>query len=443
MPIKNPQKKAKLMKKARQTKWAPVWAVLKKYGPGKRVHPSSEVIVVTGFGSDETVLSSLNYGAMSYIQKPISFSEIKVQTELAFSKQTFNIMTNKIKNLLTEQDSSLVSHFQNIINLDMFSVFLNMSIDIDSLADLILYGINEILSCKYCSFFFIDDINREIVISSAKPIHRSVVSAIEKELVETFETLANKKLEKTYVIRPSSPASFVENSDINKPALTSIIVPIFIENSIQGLLSISNEGEPFPQDAKNILHLLTFRASRALTNATLHRDTKLLALTDGLTGLLNHRAFRDRLVGEFERQRRYGSFLSIIIADFDNLKSINDTYGHPAGDKILRIVGDILRETTRDSDVLARYGGDEFVILLPQTNMQNAYNMAERIRKRVKEYVFELQGKKINNSITIGIACVPHVDINSPDDLFNSADSALYKAKRDGKNRVYVSGMDM
>ena len=182
----------------------------------KRVHPSSEVIVVTGFGSDETVLSSLNYGAMSYIQKPISFSEIKVQTDLAYSKQNFNIMTNKIQNLIAGQDSSLVNHFQNIINLDMFSVFLNMSIDIDSLADLVLYGINGILSCQYCSFLFIDNINREIVISSDEPINRTVVSAIEKKLVETYETLANKKLEKTYVIRPSMSATFDENSSINK-----------------------------------------------------------------------------------------------------------------------------------------------------------------------------------------------------------------------------------
>ncbi len=130
--------------------------------------------------------------------------------------------------------------------------------------------------------------------------------------------------------------------------------------------------------------------------------------------------------------------ISIIIADFDDLKGINDTYGHPVGDKVLRKIGDILREASRESDVLARYGGDEFVILLPQTSVKNAINMAERIRLKVKESDFDIQGHRVKSSMTMGIASVPHPEINSPDDLFNSADRALYEAKRSGKNRVCV-----
>ena len=134
--------------------------------------------------------------------------------------------------------------------------------------------------------------------------------------------------------------------------------------------------------------------SHVLANATLHRDTKLLALTDGLTGLLNHRAFHDRLNQEYERFRRYGSHLSLIVADFDDLKKFNDTYGHPVGDEVLRMVGGILRETSRETDVLARYGGDEFVILLPQTNTSNARLMGERIRKKIEDFKFEIHGSR-------------------------------------------------
>ena len=131
--------------------------VLKK---SKSIHPLSEVIVVTGFGSDETVLNALHYGALSYIQKPISFSEIKIQTEMALAKKRFNIKTGEISNLISANDRSLVKHFHNIINIDRFSSFLNLTIDIDSLADSILSGIAEILPCKYTMFLFLDKINK-------------------------------------------------------------------------------------------------------------------------------------------------------------------------------------------------------------------------------------------------------------------------------------------
>ncbi len=343
--------------------------ILKK---SKSVHPYSEVIVVTGYGSDETVLSTLKFGALSYIQKPISFSEIRVQTEFALATRRYNIKTNKIKNLISEQDRKLDKHFNDIINLDRFSTFLNLSIDFDSLADSMLSGIADILPCKYCSLLFLDDINKEIVIFSHDPINNSTMAAIESEMVRTFESMISKKLDISYNLRVSLSTKTIDDKKDILPELTSASVPIFIENSIQGVLSIFNVDEMISPDELDILHLISIRASRVITNATLHRDTKLLALTDGLTGLLNHRAFHDRMVNEFERHRRYGSFISLIIADFDDLKTINDTYGHPVGDKMLKKVGEILRETSRESDVLARYGGDEFVVLLPQTNMENA-----------------------------------------------------------------------
>lgn len=411
--------------------------ILKK---SKVVHHFSEVIVVTGFGSDETVMSSLYYGALSYIQKPISFSEIRVQTDLALARKRFNILTNEVINLVSEKGRKLQKHFQDIINLDKFSNFLNLSIDIDSLADSILHGSYELIPSTYCSLLFIDEVNRDIVIFSPDPVRRATMKMIEDELVASYEMLVNKKLERSYDVRVSYLTTIREDNEEEpeKSSLKSICVPILIDNAIQGILCMSNKGKSFKSDAQDLLRLISQRASLILTNATLHRDTKLLALTDGLTGLLNHRAFRDRLVSEFERHRRYGSSISLIIADFDDLKGINDTYGHPVGDKVLRKIGDILREASRESDVLARYGGDEFVILLPQTSVKNASNMAERIRRKVKDSDFDIQGHKVKSSITMGIASVPHLEINSPDDLFDSADRALYDAKRSGKNRVRV-----
>jgi len=106
---------------------------------------------------------------------------------------------------------------------------------------------------------------------------------------------------------------------------------------------------------------------------------------------------------------------------------------------VLRIVGEILRKTSRDSDVLARYGGDEFVILLPQTNRKNAKNMAERIRRRIAEYEFDIQGNRFRSSISLGLATLPDVGIDTPHEFLESADRALYDAKRGGKNRLVMA----
>ena len=406
----------------------------------KKTHPDSEVIIVTGYGSEETVLKALHNGAMSYIQKPISFSEIKVHTEEALAKRRFNIRTNALKKTMESCAPSLIKHFTDIINLDKLSTYLNLTIDIETLADLILNGIADILPGYYYSFFFFDEVNREMVIYSDEQVSSKTASKIEEQIKVFYESLVNRELEGLYNVRVILPAAKKDSEEIKPIELISFFVPLLVDNSIKGVIGISGENTPVPDDSKDILQMISARTNKILSNATLHRDTKMLALTDGLTGLLNHRAFYERLKQEFERFRRYGSFLSLLVADFDDLKTYNDTYGHPVGDEVLRHIGDILRETSRESDVLARYGGDEFVILLPQTNTRNASNMAERIKQKVQDNLFSIHSLKLKGTISMGVATVPDETIQSPQDFLESADRALYEAKRSGKNRICVAG---
>jgi diguanylate cyclase (GGDEF)-like protein len=406
----------------------------------KAVHPDAEVMVVTGFGSEETVLRTLNYGAFAYIQKPISFSEIKIQTEEALAKCKFNAKTSLLKAQIKSGNPVLLKHLDNILSLDRFSTFLNLSIDIESLADSILNGMANILPGYYYSLLFFDDVNREIVMYSTDPISRAVTQEVESHIKKFFENLVNRDLTELYHVRVSIPTTVSEEEGTPKAGISSFFVPLLVENAVRGAIGLSSETRELDEEGRDMLRLISSRANKVLTNATVHRDTKMLALTDGLTGLLNHRAFHDRIKQEFERYRRYGAFLSLIVADFDDLKAFNDTYGHPVGDEVLRKIGDILRETSRESDVLARYGGDEFVILLPQTNAKNAKNMAERIRQKVENYVFTLHDVQVRSTISIGVSTVPDNGINSSQDLLESADRALYEAKRSGKNRIMVAG---
>jgi diguanylate cyclase (GGDEF)-like protein len=169
------------------------------------------------------------------------------------------------------------------------------------------------------------------------------------------------------------------------------------------------------------------------------------AVTDDLTGLANNRAFREQIDREAARALRFGLDLSLLILDLDNFKGVNDTYGHPQGDAVLRTIGAILREESRGIDQPARYGGEEFVVALPETDVEGALELAERIRERIETTEVELVDGVGAMTVTasVGLATLSggNVDVRR---LIGAADAALYEAKRTGKNRVVVadSGSD-
>ena len=163
-----------------------------------------------------------------------------------------------------------------------------------------------------------------------------------------------------------------------------------------------------------------------------------LATHDGLTGLINYQRFHELLETELARAKRYKIPISLIFADIDYFKQINDTYGHLAGDHALRIVSKFLQDIVRTCDTVARYGGEEFGIILPETSIDGAVVATERIRKKVPEQQIEYENKKFTITLSFGVACfTPGQDI-SKSDFLNSADKALYEAKLKGRNRLCV-----
>lgn len=167
------------------------------------------------------------------------------------------------------------------------------------------------------------------------------------------------------------------------------------------------------------------------------KELETLSSEDSLTGLLNRRMIFERVRHEIERVRRYRVELSLIFCDLDNFKEINDTYGHKAGDEVLKTVADILRQSVRTSDVVGRYGGDEFLLILPQTLLKMAQELAERIRITVQETKFEMPGNKSAGiTMSIGVAFYDGTETDV-DALISRIDTALYVSKRSGKNQVY------
>ena len=164
-----------------------------------------------------------------------------------------------------------------------------------------------------------------------------------------------------------------------------------------------------------------------------------LSLTDDLTGLLNMRAFNDILNREINKTTRYASSFSVMMIDVDGLKSVNDRFGHTTGSRLVKTVGDTISSCLRSTDVLARYGGDEFIALLSEIDMAGSCEVAERIRSAIQNTSFDMQGQSVSTTASIGVACYPYGDMNARNILENS-DAALYQSKNSGKNRITFHG---
>jgi diguanylate cyclase (GGDEF)-like protein len=185
---------------------------------------------------------------------------------------------------------------------------------------------------------------------------------------------------------------------------------------------------------------LRARLERTLRLSQSQTALRELAQTDPLTGLANLRAFRARLEDEVKRARRYGTPLTAVMADMDHLKPVNDTLGHAAGDRAIAAVAAVIRTELRETDFGARYGGDEFVLLLPHTTADEGRVLAERICARLRETTLELSGRRILIGASFGVACLPEGGADTPAEaLVRAADAALYRAKRSGRGRVEVS----
>jgi len=175
------------------------------------------------------------------------------------------------------------------------------------------------------------------------------------------------------------------------------------------------------------------------TNAELAKaraELAALAVTDPLTGVSNRRRLQEDLEREYARAQRYGRPLACLMLDIDHFKRVNDTYGHQAGDRVLVLLADVLRETLRSTDMAGRFGGEEFMVLAPETSLSNAVIVAERLRQRVSEKS-SMAGCGIPHiTVSIGVATTEHPASTDPEALVHLADQALYAAKEGGRNRV-------
>ncbi len=215
-----------------------------------------------------------------------------------------------------------------------------------------------------------------------------------------------------------------------------IAMPLFENKRLIGILKFySKEPEAFDNEDVRLLNYLGDISSSVVENSILYRKTEALAVQDGLTGLFIRRYFIERLDEEIKRAKQNEAAFSYLMIDIDHFKDCNDTHGHLFGDKVLKLLGEFLKDSLRDVDIIGRYGGEEFAIILPNTNMNGAKFVAERIRDSFSQLVISVNENE-TMKLTLSIGAVEYKKTMKLTEVMNKADKALYYSKENGRNKV-------
>lgn len=281
---------------------------------------------------------------------------------------------------------------------------------------------------------------------SSSTIHSSLFQAI-KDLIISLEPEADNLLANAYHlgipvhIQQNEIAQFENDPFLNKFKTTELLImPLKAKDKVKGLLIVDNlytQKKITDTDLK-IFTMLANQAGLAIENSQLYEMVRHKSDTDSLTGLWNHGFFQFQLAKELKLAKKEHLPLSLLIMDIDNFKKLNDTQGHQKGDEILKVIADIVKDSSRDIDYVCRYGGEEFSMILTQTSKDQALNIAERIRQRINEYIFHSakDGEAMKMSISIGLAAFPD-NAKNQQELISQADKAMYSAKFGGKNQTF------
>lgn len=336
-----------------------------------------------------------------------------------------------------------VYEIQNLLEVsnELYSI-LNLKQLINS-ALLIIVGQ---IGCQKSFAILYDNNLRKYARQFTKGFDRMELAGLELAIDHPLINLFEKSNRPIIVDKLQEMDGLEETAEFFRKHEVEVIAPIIHSDRVQGIIGcgILLSDQKFSSNDMDIFSLLVNMISISVSNAQTYEDVKNLSLTDAMTDLNNYRYFEDRLKEEINRGKRNKSPVSIIMLDIDHFKNYNDTLGHQAGDEALRSVGWILKNAVREEDIVNRYGGEEFCIILPGIKKDVIPVLGERIRSKIEEYPFYKENVQPGGRLTVSLGGASFSeDADNFEDLVYKADQAMYRAKTSGRNKLIIFGKDM
>jgi two-component system cell cycle response regulator len=387
------------------------------------------VLLTTSLTNKEDIILGLQAGASDYLTKPLCLPAVVSRIE---------------SHLRTQDDYAELEH-KDLLMLLQLSEAISVTRSPTAILRLIVNRISKSLEVTRCSVISFSD-GKKFVVKAG--------SDLEKNREITIDINRYPEIRKSIETRQPVIINDIKNDPlmssvwehINKLEYNSVVViPLIKKESMIGtffLRSVSTEKDGISQRVYKLCQLVANIAANALENAILFESVKASqeyfeekSIKDELTKIYNRRHFYYSLKEEFSRAERYAAPLSLIFFDVDDFKRINDTYSHAQGDQVLIHIGNLLRTASRENDIPARFGGDEFTMILPNTTAEGAFKLASRLCELIKSSTLEnLSGESI--SASMGVSTFINKNIESFDELLNLADKAMYQSKSQGKGQV-------
>jgi diguanylate cyclase (GGDEF)-like protein len=407
----------------------------------KKLYPDCAVIILTGHGDLQTALEALRLGAYDYLQKPLrDLQLILISISRALERQKLASQNELLVDELKTANSELnLRRHQQIQYIHHIGQALAGALQSHDVARVLVQAIQGSIDCDAAGVLLLprDGIDQAMAVTGAprrlsNRTRRSLVGSMAEYLPENVRPDA-RSIQMWTVPAESSEISDSDWGNVHLGLLS-------LRDTLSGVVALaSHSQEPFSEEALAVFGILVSQGSIALDNAYLFARMRDLATRDSMTGLYNHGHFFELLEAELSRAERYGQELAVIMIDLDRahgLKHINDTYGHQAGDQLLRGVGDLLKENLRRADIVARYGGDEFVILAPQTSSEQAHALANRLCARLRERAFIFDGTPEHVTVSVGLTIFRPGQKQTVSSVVGRADRGLYAAKNRGGDQV-------
>lgn len=343
------------------------------------------------------------------------------------SNDEIGVSANAYNELLT----ALLAAHENEVVFNKFSLIMSENFEVQNLSEDVIDLLISATKIEAATILMFKngevnvEATRGIVNAESLSKHSAILESIQKGKAQYINL--PKHIQMDGVLTKFTPSEvFIE--------------PIDFKGTHLGVMIVATGSEYADERTTSTLHLFSRNIGLALNNALSHSKFQRLAAYDGLTNVYNRRFGMARLKEDFGRALREKTALSVVMVDIDHFKNVNDTYGHLVGDKAIIMIATILKNILRDGDIVVRYGGEEFLMILQAANSDDASNVCERIRHQVQDSFFSASDQQIPITVSIGVSAFPEVEVKDEIDLIDKADQALYQAKQTGRNKVVQYG---